>query len=444
VVRRTGSIDGLTPDAVVIGGGVVGLCVGLHLLRSGRTVAVLERAQPGSGASGFNGGALSVGDCAPIAMPGAVRSIPRMLTDPLSPFALRWAYLPRATPWLLRFLLASRKARVEEISKALNSLMVASLGAYDALLRDTEAAFLLHEGGILYGYAGETPTRQTRFGLELRARRGCTVRVLDRDGITRLDPNLGRLFGSGIYLPDARFTKDPQRFTRAIAEQFVAEGGRVVAAEATGFRRRGGRVETVDTTAGPVATANVVIAAGAWSRPLVRRLGFDVPLDTERGYGVTVPRPNVEISFPVISGDHHFGIAPDDAGVRIVGTVEFAGLHAPPNFDRCDRLERAARTVFPALETAGASRWMSYRPSLPDSLPVIGRSPNQENAFLAFGHGHKGLCQAAITGRLIRELMDGDEPAVDLEPFRPRRFSLRHRRPHRDAAGGRRAAHRGR
>jgi D-amino-acid dehydrogenase len=144
---------------------------------------------------------------------------------------------------------------------------------------------------------------------------------------------------------------------------------------------------------------------------------------------MTLPLPNVELPFPVISGDHHFGVTPDDAGLRIVGTVEFAGLRAPPDFALCDRLERAARTVFPDLNTTGARRWMSYRPSMPDSLPVIARSPDQENAYLAFGHGHKGLCQAAITGKLIRELMDGAEPTVDVRPFRPHRFSLIARRP---------------
>jgi glycine/D-amino acid oxidase-like deaminating enzyme len=413
-----------TSDVAVIGGGVVGLCVGLHLLRSGRTVALLERAQPGSGASGHNGGALSVGDCAPVAMPGAVRSAPRMLTDPLSPFALRWRYLPRASPWLIRFLLASRKSRVEEISKALNSLMVTSTGAYEALLRDTEAASLLHEGGLMYGYASEKPSTETQFGLDLRVRRGCDVRVLDRDEIAELDPNLGRLFGSGIYLPSARFTKEPKRFTRALAAQFLAEGGQLVQAEATGFQQRNGRIDAVETDAGPVPTGSVVIAAGAWSRPLVRRLGFDVPLDSERGYGMTLPQPNISLPFPIISGDHHFGASPDDGGLRIVGTVEFAGLKASPNFDRSDRLERAAQRVFPDVNTAGAKRWMSYRPSMPDSLPVIAQSPNKENAYLAFGHGHKGLCQAAITGKLIRELMDGTETTVDVTPFRPHRFYL--------------------
>jgi D-amino-acid dehydrogenase len=413
------------PDAVVIGGGVVGLCVGLHLLRSGRTVALIERDRPGSGASGHNGGALSVGDCAPIAMPGAVRSIPRMLTDPLSPFALRWTYLPRAAPWLIRFLSASRRSRVEEISKALNSLMIGSLGAWDALLRDTEAASLLHDGGILHGYVSDVPTSEARFGLDLRARRGCNAQLLDRDGIARLDPYLGRRFGSGIYLPAARFTKEPKRFTQVLAARFVDEGGRLIRTEAIGFERRAGRIDAVETLAGTVATESVVIAAGAWSRPLVRRLGFDVPLDTERGYGLTLPSANVDLPFPVISGDHHFGAAPDDAGLRIVGTVEFAGLKAPPNFARCDRLERAARSVFPDLDTAGARRWMSYRPSMPDSLPIIGRAAAHENAYLAFGHGHKGLCQAAITGRLIRDLMDHVEPSVDLRPFRPHRFSFR-------------------
>jgi len=184
----------------------------------------------------------------------------------------------------------------------------------------------------------------------------------------------------------------------------------------------------VETDGGRLGASLAVGAAGAWSRSLVRALGFDTPLDTERGYGVRVPDPGIALDGPLIYMDRHVAITPLPGWLLLAGTDELAGLRAPPNYARADALIRAAQELLPDLNTDGAERWMSFRPSHPDSLPVIGRSPRQKNVYLAYGHGHLGFTMAAITGELVGQLVDGEDPTVDLDPFRPTRFRMLRRR----------------
>ena len=409
----------------MVGGGIVGICTALYLLETGRSVTVVEAQHPGWGASGHNGGAFSIGDCAPIATSGVIRSVPVMLRDPLSPMAIRWPYMPRLTPWLVRFLLASRRAEVDRIASGIAALMGGSMTGYEPLLAISPAAAdLLSQQGLLYGYATDAAFAAAREGIRLRERHSTPHAVLDSADLADVDPQLGNRFRHGIYLPSARHTTNPGAFTRALASTFVALGGRLVTETVTAVETRGRRATAVRTSSGRRPVGEVVIAAGAWSRRLARELGASVPLDTERGYGVVLPDPGMTLRFPIISGDHHVALSPEPQGIRIVGTVEFAGLRAPANEERADRLTTAATRIFPGLGTAGSRWWMSYRPSMPDSLPVIGRSPGCDNAYLAFGHGHKGLAQAAITGRLVSELADGDRPSLDLAPYRPDRFRL--------------------
>jgi D-amino-acid dehydrogenase len=427
VVLAPSGRSGGSKDAIVVGGGVVGICVALYLQRTGRSVTVLERSFPGDGASGHNGGAISIGDCAPIAMPGVVRSVPGMLRDPLSPFAIRWPYLPRVSPWLLRFVRAGRRTEVERIASGITALMDAAMPAYQPLLTGSEAQQWLKSGGLLYGFATDESFDAAQFGIQLRERQGLAFELVNDTGIADLDPLLRGRFKHGIYLPDAHHSPDPGEFTRALARSFLDGGGRIETTTVTGFEADGGSVRAVRTTSGRRVAGEVVLAAGAWSRRLARELGARVPLDTERGYGVRMPQAGFGLRFPVISGDHHVALSSEQSGIRVVGTVELAGLEAPANGERAQRLTAAARRTFPELRTEGSSWWMSYRPSMPDSLPVIGRAPRFDNAYLAFGHGHKGLAQGAITGRLIQELADGDAGSVDLHPYRPDRFALWHR-----------------
>jgi D-amino-acid dehydrogenase len=409
-------------DVVVVGAGVVGLCSGLHLLRAGRSVLVVERDRPGAGASGHNGGIFAAGECVPTATGSVLRSVPRMLLDPDSALALRWSYLPRVLPWLLRFAAAARPAAVERISIALQSLTARSLAAYRDLIGDSPAGEQIRSSGYLHAYLSDEVFRALSAEHELRVRRGVAMRVLDGAGVGKLDPGLAGRFRRGVHMLDAGSTTDPERLTQSIAQELVARGGRMLQARVTGFEVSDGRVPTVKTDAGDVSAGQVVIAAGAWSRRLIRPLGHDVPLDTERGYGLYLPQARLPVTVPLVVVDHHFSMTASDAGVRITAISELAGLDAPPNPSLWDRTLRAARTVFPELRAESSVRWMSYRPSTPDSLPVIGRLPGCDKVVLAFGHGHKGLALGAVTGQLVAELAEGRSPSVDLAPFSPTRF----------------------
>ena len=412
-----------TTDLVVIGGGIVGVCVALHALATGRRVTVAERGTPGWSASGHNAGVLAVAEPMPTGEPAVVRKVPRMLRDPLSPLAIRWSYLPPLAPWLVRFMLASRGRRVEAIGESLYGLTAHVLDAYRPLLDACpQAARLVRDGGALQVYGEDASFAGAQLALRLRRRLGASFDVLDDDGIAAQDPFLAGRFRHAIHFPDWWSTTDPEALTLALADQFQDRGGAMLRAEVHRLVVRGSAVRGVETSAGDIDAGETVIAAGAWSRRLVRQLDFDVPLDTERGYGVDLPTPGFGLRFPVVSGDHHFAMTPLRTGLRLAGTAELAGLAAPPNYARADTLVKAARLAFPELQTEGARPWMAFRPSMPDSLPVIGRAPRHEGVYLAFGHGHKGLGQAAITGKLIRELLDDEEPTVDLTPFRPTRF----------------------
>jgi D-amino-acid dehydrogenase len=393
----------------------------LYLQRDGHAVTVIDREGPGAGASRSSAGLISSASCVPIGTPGVLRRVPAMLRDPLAPLTIRWRYLPRLAPWLLRFVRASAPARVEAIADALASLVRVAIESYRPLLASAGAEALVRDDGVLYTYATDASFAAAQAGLDLRIRRGMTMEILTGDAVRELEPDLAPV-RHGVLFPRTLFTTDPHRLVEALAEAFVRDGGKLVRAEVSDVEPASGDRHVVRTRDGTHVTDAVVLAAGAWSRALAARLGAPVPLDTERGYVVMLPSPGVQVHRALISGDYHFAVTPMAAGLRLAGTVELAGLQAPPNPRRAERLIEGARRMFPRLDPAGATQWMGFRPSMPDSLPVIGRSPRHPSVFLAFGHGHLGLTFGAITGKLIAELVGGRPTTVDVTPYRADRF----------------------
>ena len=246
--------------------------------------------------------------------------------------------------------------------------------------------------------------------------------ILRDDEIRQLVPALAEAIKAGIFYPDVGHTVDPKRLVKALAEDLARGGASLQRARALGFDIGSDGVRAVVTDGGAIAADLVVVAAGAWSKPLAEALGSKVPLDTERGYHVTLPEPGIDPRLPVVSSELRFCVTPMAMGLRLAGTVEFAGLDAPPDPTRHQVMLKHAKRLYPGLNTTGASYWMGHRPSLPDSLPVIGRAPRHANAYLAFGHGHIGLTTAAITGRAIADQVAGRPPPFDLAPFRADRF----------------------
>ncbi|MFO1057806.1 MAG: FAD-dependent oxidoreductase [Dongiaceae bacterium] len=407
---------------VVIGAGVVGVATALYLQRHGLKVTIVDPGGPGEGTSRGNASIIAVESCVPVATPGIARAVPGMLLDPLGPLAIRWSYLPRLAPWLWQFVRASAPARVEEISIALRAILVEAIPCWEPLLADAGIADMLRRNGMLLVFESEAKFAAMQPYLELQRRRGTLFDVVAPEELRQLEPTLQPIFRHAVLYREVGHTLDNFRLVQRLAEFFRQRGGTILRAAARGFSAGAEGVTQVLTEAGAVDCRGVVVAAGAWSRRLARDLGAAVPLDTERGYHVMLPEPGIMPRRPIYSAEGSFVATPLEHGLRLAGTVELGGLEAPPNYARADILLRHGRRIFGPLGESGRSNWMGFRPSLPDSLPVIGPAGRHRNAWLAFGHGHLGLTLAAVTGRLVADLVAGRAPVADPAPYRADRF----------------------
>ena len=413
----------LTGDPVlVVGAGIVGICCAAYLAEAGYAVTVVDRTGVCEETSAGNAAALAFSDVLPLAHKGMLRHLPGWLADPLGPLAIPPAYLPRLLPWLWRFVVAGRPDRRE-----------ASLAAQVALMRQAEAAWsdlmdrsgtrgMLREDGSLELYEGEGVFAAARPGWDARARFGVGFRHLHGEEIAAYQPGLSPVFTHATFVPDWKTVADPKLLGKAVWAFAERHGARFVKAEVEHAGLEAGRPAVRLRDGRALSAAGLVIAAGAWSHRLARRFGDAIPLETERGYNTTLPPGAFDVKRQLIFSAHGFVVTPLSTGLRIGGAVELGGLELPPNPARARAMLTKAARFLPGLATGGGHEWMGFRPSLPDSLPVIGAAPGAPGVFYAFGHGHLGLTQAAATGRLIRDLVNGRPAVIDLSPFSPRRF----------------------
>ena len=408
---------------VVIGTGIVGVCTAAWLQRDGHDIVFVDPREPGEACSYGNAGSMSPSACLPVGMPGMWKRVPRWLLDPLGPLTVRWRYAPHVLPWLVRMLHHSSRSEVTRIATALRTLLAPIFECYDPLVERAGAGTLMQRAGCLYVFSSKDAAARWQWGMNLRRSLGVNMVDVGPDELARIEPELQGRFRFGILAPENGSTRDPSALVKAIHARCIADGAQWVRASATGFERSADRVTGVRLDSGePVAADGVVIAAGAWSAPLARALGSPVPLEAQRGYHVTVRSTNMDLKHTVMAVEHNLMVNPMAMGLRLAGTVEFAGLEAAPNYARADALLAQGRQLFPRLDTSEVTRWMGHRPCLPDSLPVIGRSRRAANAWLAFGHGHVGMCLGAATGREVAHLVAGRPTQVDLTPFRADRF----------------------
>lgn len=398
---------------VIIGAGIVGLCLGWHCARRGMDVTLLDPGEPGGGASSGNAGAISAGSVAPLAMPGVLRQVPGMLTDPKGALHIPTAYWPRALPWLLRFLASARPARVEAIAGALAALQFGAIERHREIMAAEGALDLIRETGQLYLYRDETHLAKDSASWELRQRHGLRVERLDAAGIAALEPGIAPGYTLGLFLPEQGSVANPKRLAEVVAQGVERQGGRILRS----------RVSAIATEAGLVAGDIIVLAAGAFSARLLAPLGIRVPLESQRGYHVMLSEPGVAPQRPIVPADRKAFITPMEHGLRIAGTVEFGGLEREPNPKRAALLLEDFAKVYPQASTAGADGfWMGHRPCLPDSLPVLGPVARLPGLWCAFGHGHLGLTGSAPTAALLAATMAGETPNTDLAPFAIERF----------------------
>jgi D-amino-acid dehydrogenase len=410
----------------VIGAGMVGVTAASFLRRDGHDVFLLDPNPPGEATSFGNAGCLNASSVVPMSMPGMLRNVPGWLFDPMGPLVIRWGYLPGLLPWLIRFKHAGTPARVRDQARALRALLAPSIDTLAPLVKDAGVEELIRRDGVLFVYRSEESWRNESAAWRLRRDNGVAWDELDAGALREVEPQLSPDYVKGVLVRENGHTTNPHRLVNGLAQAFCRRGGRLESRRAIGFDVEGGRLKAICTNYGALPADAAVIAAGIWSKPLAAQLGNRIPLETERGYHLMIKQPEVRPRLPTADAAAKFVATPMELGLRMAGTVELAGLDAPPNWERALLLLGHANRLFPGLRASYPEErltlWMGHRPSLPDSLPVIGPSRGTRDVIYAFGHGHVGMAAAPMTGKVVAELVSGRPTSIELNPFRPDRF----------------------
>jgi D-amino-acid dehydrogenase len=409
-------------NITIIGAGIVGICTASYLRRDGHAVTVVDMRPPGEYCSFGNAGILSPGSCVPQALPGVLGKVPGYLSDPLGPLAIRPGHFLKALPWFMRLVAASRLSRVEQIADALRPLLQQTFDAYAPLVQHARVTDLIRQTGYVVAYSSRAALEGDALAWKLRRERGVLMEALDAAGVKARVPQLNGHYEAGWYLPEQGFVANPERLTKSLAAQFVKDGGKILQRKVLDIEVGPDGPRALVTDAGNMALNTLVICAGSHSNEFTTKFGDKAPLEAERGYHVTFSDPRVTLPMPVFLPQHKVFVTPMEMGLRIAGQSEFAGNDAEPNYARADVLEKQMQRIFPGISSVDATKWMGRRPSMPDSLPVIGPASKVPNVFYAFGHGHVGLCGGAPTGRALADAISGRTPSVDLAPFRVNRF----------------------
>ena len=406
----------------IIGAGIVGVATAHALLDDGHEVLIIDREGPAFGPSQGNAGWIAHTGILPVASPKNLRQVPRFLLDPLGPLAIRPAYLPKLLPWLVRFLLAARPAAFERSVAGLGQLQTRAMAAWLVLAGNIGISSQIHRHGGLYAFSDAETMAEARSFARRQADLGIRVDFIGPDELRQLEPALTGIFVGAAFHPDEAHISDPRLLTETLFEAALARGATYEKADVTAIST-GEHPALIGPDGWQRVVDAVVVACGAWSKPLAASLGDTVPLDTERGYNVSFPGVTGLTSRPIGFEGHGFVVTPLASGLRVGGAVEFGGMNAAPDHRRTKALFDKAVTFLaglPAFETGNV--WMGFRPSLPDSLPVIGSASRNANVFYAFGHGHYGMTQSAITGQLVADMIGRRAPRLDLGYYAPTRF----------------------
>ncbi len=415
------SQDTNTPPVTVIGGGIVGICTGLSLVERGARVRLIDRSEPGQGASHGNAGVISPWSVVPNSVPGLWKKIPGWLLNPEGPVHLPLRKLPAFVPWGLKFLAQGRASRVRKISGAMATLNLHNIELFRRHLAGTSHENLIRDSMYVHAYRRAKDVSLINLESDLRRAAGADIERIDGAELRRIEPALSPGYQAAILIKGQARARDPGRIGQALADKLQKLGGEVLRRTVKGLERQENGWK-IATNNGDFEADQIVIAAGAWSAALLKPLGLELPLAAERGYHVMFRNPGVELENSVLDTELKFVSSSMEGGLRSAGTAEFTDIDAPETKARAQMLIRQSRRMLPDLNTSDIQSWMGVRPSFPDSLPALGPIPGQSGLFAAFGHSHHGLMMAPKTGELVADCVMGRRSNIDFGPYRMDRF----------------------
>lgn len=419
----------LNNTVAVLGAGIIGINCALELQSLGFNVTLIDKSGIGEGCSKNNAGHFATEQVFPLAEAHLLWKIPKFLLDPLGPMALSPSYFPRALPWFLRFMGNMFSHARNKNTRALQSINKYAIDYYKPLLRSANAQHLLTKHGSLLVFESANP-REAQQLFEHYKSANITVELLNKDAVLALEPNLSKNVNFALYFKDVAHTANPYAICQVLAEQAFKLGTKFEQKTVMSIEQLPTGIQLITNDEhGTHETVfdQVVVATGAWSKQLLSQLNYTLPIEAERGYSYDLHQKSPPmLSRPVASVERKFIITPMAHGLRFSGTVEFAGLDKPANMARANALYQNAQKLIDVLPTTSDCEhhtWLGFRPSLPDSLPVIGKAPKHKHIYLALGHQHLGLTLGAITGKLIGQLMTDKKTDIDVRPFCISRFN---------------------
>lgn len=407
---------------IVVGAGIVGVSAAIWLKRAGANVVLLDRALPGSGTSHGNAGVLASCSIVPVTAPGLAFKGPKLLLNRDFPLFMRWSYLPKLAPWLIRYLGHANDNDTRRISRGLVPIVGDSVAQHHALADGTPAETFITDSDYSFAYKDEAAFAADAYTWELRKLSGFEPVVRLGTDVQDFEPSLDPSITCLASMRDHGFVLDPGGYVRALAEVFTGMGGEIVTAAVTGFDLSTGRIRAVETESGPLPCDLAVLATGVWSGPLMKQLGLTIPLESERGYHIIYKDAAGGPNHPVMIASGKFVATPMAAGIRCAGIVEFGGLDAPESREPLELLRRHVRSSLPNMKATEEIEWLGHRPAPSDSLPLIGEV-GAKGVFAAFGHHHIGLTGGPKTGRMVADLITGTPTDVDLSVYTPSRFA---------------------
>jgi D-amino-acid dehydrogenase len=411
-------------DAIVLGAGIVGASIALHLAKRGLSVALIDRRGPGEETSYGNAGVIEGNTLFPHAFPVGFAALFRVAMKQAPEANYHLSFLPRVAPWLLAYRTHTRSYEGRlAFAQTMRPLFARAVAEHEVLMQEAGATRHLRKDGWLKVYRADETFAATARERELADKLGLRHQVISGEQARALEPSLSPVFRHAVHWPDAASVSNPLAVTKAYAARFAALGGVIVNGDARTLHRTGADWR-LDTQQGPIDARDVVVALGPWAPDLLEPLGIKLPLAVKRGYHRHFrPRGNAGLTRPVVDVDNGYCLAPMEQGIRLTTGAEFADRDAPPTPDQFDRLMPAAKGLFPLGEAVEAQPWMGSRPCFADSMPVIGRAPGQSGLWLAYGHAHWGLTLGPATGRLVAEMVTGAQPFCDPKPYGAERFS---------------------
>ena len=413
-------IKNMKQSVIVIGSGITGVSCAEELRRSGAKVTLIDRVKAGdpSQTSFGNAGILAREGIMPIANPSMLKMIPQILLSPNSPVYLKWSYLAKFSPWALQFIMNGTRPKALPIILALNELIYDTVENHIQLSKNTGAARFIEKGDMTLLFRNRKQFSSDKFANQTRRNLGITWEELSRDKLLDRDPHISKLYQFGLAYKNHGWITNPAAYVSSLAKHFQENGGKILIGEVSKINGN-----NVELKGGIILKAeNIVLATGAWSKNLASQLGHNIPLQAERGYHLSLKNTSHMPPNTYLITDKKFGLTPMDGFLRCAGQSEFAPLEMPPNPKAIKNLRKFLFRLYPKLEYETETIWQGTRPTLPDSLPVIGRSSKNTSVIFAFGGQHLGLTMGPKIGKMVRDIIFERQSNVNMTPYSSDRF----------------------